>query len=187
MFRCACNGGLSADTSHASLPVQPLIANDELDLCRTFAPRIRLYGLKHLKSPAGADDLVQEVLIIVLEALRGGRIREPEHMASFVLGTCRNVVQNIRTTGARRRGLLERFPRDLVPAVDGDRHHVDHARLGMCMTRLPPREHQIILATFYGDSSADAIAADLSTSPGNVRVLRHRALGHLRQCMEAGP
>ena len=33
---------------------------------------------------------------IVLERLRGGRLREPERIASFVLGMCRLVVLEIR-------------------------------------------------------------------------------------------
>src|SRR5262249_21756668 len=64
----------------------------ESEFCRRFAPRIRLYGLRHLRNEASAADLVQEVLIIVLQKLRAGGIEEPQRIASFVLGTCRRVV-----------------------------------------------------------------------------------------------
>ncbi|MGE3843322.1 MAG: RNA polymerase sigma factor, partial [Vicinamibacterales bacterium] len=60
----------------------------EAELCHRMAPRIRLYGLRHLRSPSSADDLVQQVLVKVIEALRAGRLREPEKLAHFVLGTC---------------------------------------------------------------------------------------------------
>ena len=39
--------------------------------------------------------------------------------------------------------------------------------------------------TFYDDRSADAVAAELGLSAGNVRVIRHRGLERLRGCMEA--
>ena len=52
-----------------------------------MAPRIRLYGLRHLRSATAADDLVQQVLLNLLEALRAGRLREPDKLAQFVLGT----------------------------------------------------------------------------------------------------
>ena len=61
----------------------------EAELCRRMGPRIRLYGLRHLRDAHAAEDLTQQVLITTLEALRAGRLREPEKLASFVLGTCR--------------------------------------------------------------------------------------------------
>ena len=64
----------------------------EAELVRRMAPRIRLYGLRHLRNPDAADDLVQQVLIVALEALRAGRLRESDKLASFVLGTCRMAV-----------------------------------------------------------------------------------------------
>ena len=64
----------------------------EHELCVQLAPRLRLYGLRHLRDEAAAADLVQEALIILLEAARGGRIEDPGHVDRFVLGTCRNLV-----------------------------------------------------------------------------------------------
>jgi len=58
----------------------PAAAEDEI--CRRFAPRIRLYGLRHLRDAQAAADLVQDVLVRVIEALRGGRLREPDRFAS---------------------------------------------------------------------------------------------------------
>src|SRR5690348_10567568 len=62
-------------------------AQAETELCRRFAPRIRLYGLRHLRSAAGAADLVQDVLILTLQKLRAGELRDPARLASFILGT----------------------------------------------------------------------------------------------------
>jgi RNA polymerase sigma-70 factor, ECF subfamily len=47
----------------------------EAELFRRMAPRIRLYGLRHLRDEHAADDLTQQVLITTLEALRAGRLR----------------------------------------------------------------------------------------------------------------
>ena len=57
-------------------------AEAEAELFRRLAPRVRLYGLRHLRDPAAADDLVQEVLWMTLERLRAGRVREPERLVS---------------------------------------------------------------------------------------------------------
>jgi RNA polymerase sigma-70 factor (ECF subfamily) len=65
---------------------------------------VRLYGLRHLRDEQAAADLTQQVLLIALEGLRKGRLREPEKLVSFVLGTCRMVVLDLRRTARRRQG-----------------------------------------------------------------------------------
>ena len=71
----------------------------EAELFRRLAPRVRLYGLRHLRDPAAADDLVQDVILLTFDALRAGTVRETERLASFVLGTCRRVVADLRRGG----------------------------------------------------------------------------------------
>ena len=80
----------------------------EAELFRRLAPRVRLYGLRHLRDPAAADDLAQDVMLLTFDSLRAGKVRESERLASFVLGTCRRVVIDIRRGAARRQRLLER-------------------------------------------------------------------------------
>ena len=41
-----------------------------------------------------------------------------------------------------------------------------------------------MLATFLEDRDADEIGKALELSPGNVRVIRHRALARLQACVE---
>ena len=55
----------------------------EAGLFDRMAPRIRLYGLRHLRDRDAAEDLVQNVLIVTLEALRAGRLREGDRLARF--------------------------------------------------------------------------------------------------------
>lgn len=81
-------------------------AEEESELVRRMAPRVRLYGLRHLRDESTAEDLMQHVLITTLEALQARGLREPEKLAFFVLGTCRMTLFNLRR-GARRK---ERLP-----------------------------------------------------------------------------
>ncbi len=155
----------------------------EAEICRRFGPRIRLYGLKHLRSEAAAADLMQDVLVMVLEKLRGGAVREPERLASFVLGAARQTVIDGRRSGRRRARILEAFPVDLMPAEEEVAEPIDTERLKLCLAALPERERAVLLMTFYDDRPADAVAAELELSAGNVRVIRHRGLDRLRGCM----
>jgi RNA polymerase sigma-70 factor (ECF subfamily) len=156
----------------------------ETQLFERFAPRIRAYGLRHLRSAAAADDLVQQVMIIVIEAQRAGKIREPEKLASFVLGTCRLVAQRAHSTDRRRERLLDRFaPRGEVAT---QHEPLDLERLRECLGKLPDRERTIVALTYYAERDGDAIAAELGMTAGNVRVVRHRAMSHLHECVGGG-
>jgi RNA polymerase sigma-70 factor (ECF subfamily) len=159
----------------------------EAELFRRLAPRVRLYGLRHLRDPAGADDLVQDVMLLTFDSLRAGKVRERERLASFVLGTCRRVVIGIRRGAARRERLLERFGPGLpaAAAASDGAAPPDLERLARCLERLAERERAVVVLSFHSERGSDEIAAELGLSPGNVRVVRHRALARLRACMGA--
>src|SRR5688572_19798649 len=145
----------------------------EAELCRRLGPRIRLYGLKHLRSEAAAADLMQEVLLMVLTKLRERAVREPERVASFVLGTARQTVIDWQRGGRRRARLLETFAVDLMPQDDEAAEALDTQRLAGCLAALPERERTVLVMTFYDDRPADGVAQELGLSAGNVRVIRH--------------
>ncbi len=157
----------------------------EAELVRRFVPRVRLYGLRHLRRADAADDLVQAELLVVLERTRAGEVRDPARLASFVLGTCRLVVQQWRRGDGHRAALLATFGADLTPAAPRP-PSLDRARMGACLGRLGERERTVIVLTFYDERDADEIATALGMTPGNVRVVRHRALARLATCMGVG-
>ncbi len=155
----------------------------EAVLCRRFAPRIRLYGLKHLRDPERTRDLVQSVLVAVLQAAREQRIDDPARVARFVLGTCRNTVASMRYQAARVPVVADEVVAELA-AVPPET--IELNALYACIAKLEARASQVLMMTFLEERSADEIATKLATAPGNVRVIRHRALGQLRQCLDAG-
>lgn len=157
----------------------------EAELCRRLGPRIRLYGLRHLRDRHAAADLVQQVLLMTLERLRAGKLREPERIVSFVLGTCRMTVLEIRRGTRRREVLLETWS-DAAEAVDAPEPlALDADRLAGCLEALSERERAIVVLSFFADKPAGEVGAELALSSGNVRVIRHRALARLRECMDA--
>jgi RNA polymerase sigma-70 factor (ECF subfamily) len=158
-------------------------AGAEAELYRRLAPRVRLYGLRHLRDPHAAHDLVQQVLLMTLERLRAGEVREPEKIASFVLGMCRITVLEIRRGTWRREQLLETYGQT-AEAVDAPESlALDAGRLAQCLQGLAERERTVVSLTFLAEKPGDEVAKALGLSAGNVRVIRHRALGKLRECM----
>jgi RNA polymerase sigma-70 factor, ECF subfamily len=155
----------------------------EAELFRRMAPRVRLYGLRHLRDEHAAEDLTQQVLITALEALRAGRLRDHEKLASFVLGTCRMTVLDIRRGAQRKQRLLEQFGGDLRPPSPAPAPRLDHEQLTRCMQSLKERERTVVVMTFYDEQTAADVANLLGVSEANVRVIRHRAIHQLRTCM----
>jgi RNA polymerase sigma-70 factor (ECF subfamily) len=155
----------------------------EAELFRRMAPRVRLYGLRHLRDSHAADDLTQQVLITTIEALRANRLREPEKLASFVLGTCRMMVLDLRRGARRREQLLERFGADLLAPVQPPMPCLDHKQLASCIQSLKERERAVVVMTFYDEQTGADVASFLGVSEANVRVIRHRAIHQLRECM----
>ena len=62
----------------------------------------------------------------------------------------------------------------------------ESARVDRCLATLQPREWRLLLLLFQEGSTPAEAAEMLGTTAGNVRVIRHRALGRLRECVEAG-
>src|SRR5690349_7099999 len=81
----------------------------EAALYRLLAPRVRLYGRRHLRDDEAANDLMQQVMVMTIEKLRAGELREPERVVSFVFGACRMVALEIRRGERRRESLLEKY------------------------------------------------------------------------------
>lgn len=161
----------------------------EAELYRRLGRRVRLYGLRHLRDRQAADDLSQQVLLFTLESLRAGKVREPERIASFVLGTCRMTVLEMRRGAKRREALLETWGGAAEAFEAPEPLALDPDRLADCLEALSERERSVVVLSFLADQPADAVGAQLAISGGNVRVIRHRAIARLRECMgvmEAG-
>lgn len=156
----------------------------ERELVRRYAPRIRLYGLHHLRDEDRARDLVQEVLIAVIEALRADRVEDLERLPRFVLGTCRNVVSGWRR-GARRSRDASALLAGTEPVTPAPRPPADSRRLLECMAGLSARDQSILVLSYCEERSADEIGRRFGLTAGNVRVLRHRALARVKTCLEA--
>jgi RNA polymerase sigma-70 factor (ECF subfamily) len=154
----------------------------ERTMCDRYAGRVRRFAEHHLRDAQLAADVTQEVFLVVIDAMRRGRIEQPERLGAFVLATCRHLVwDENRGEGRRRRPLPEIAPDAVeLPAVT----EVDRFRLERCVMALAEREMGIVVLTYIEDWSPERIATAFGTTTGNVRVIRHRAMTRLRACLE---
>lgn len=175
---------LDADLARQIAGAPPGMAREaEAELYRRLAPRVRLYGLRHLRNAQAAADLTQQVLLMTIERLREGEVREVDRLASYVLGMCRMVILDLRRGEARRQRALDQFADDLPRASVSDEPRLDTERLVLCLDRLAEREKSVLVLSFYSERTAGEVGQELGLSPGNVRIIRHRELERLRDCM----
>jgi RNA polymerase sigma-70 factor (ECF subfamily) len=155
---------------------------EESELYGRFARRVRLFGLKHLRDRAAAEDLAQQVLLVTIERLRAGGVRNPDEIGSFILGTSRMLADSTGRKTRRRESLTAQFhaPEPYVePAVASG----DIAVVERCLHLLAERDRRVVVLTYYAEKTSPEIAEELGVTGTVVRVARHRALERLRECV----
>ena len=155
---------------------------EESELYRRFAPRVRLYGLKHLRDDAAADDLAQQALLVTIERLRAGEVRNPDEIGSFILGTSRMLADSAGRKTRRRERLTAQFHVPEVYAEPADAPG-DIEAVERCLNGLGDRDRRVLVLSFYAEKTSSEIARELGVTGAVVRVARHRALARLRDCV----
>ena len=156
----------------------------EREVCRRLLPAIRAFASRRLPG-AAAEDFAQDALVLLLEAMREGRIAEPARIAGFALGICRYLARERARSGERRRELLTQYgwsQEDVIALELPTTLHRGH--LEDCYSQLTDSARRVIRASFCEETEDAHIALALSISAANVRVIRHRTLATLRQCLE---
>jgi RNA polymerase sigma-70 factor (ECF subfamily) len=68
-----------------------------------------------------------------------------------------------------------------LQAIERDSYEIAH--LEDCLSQLSKRARDLVRLGYVESRAHDEVAAELDISPANARVLRHRALSSLRECM----
>jgi RNA polymerase sigma-70 factor (ECF subfamily) len=158
---------------------------EEAELYRRFAPRVRLYGRRHLRDDSAAQDLAHEVLLIAIERLRAGGVRNPDEIGSFILSTARLTATSRSRTDHRRAHLGSHMSDGTVVEADFVAA-VDLPRVTGCLDALEAQARLVIILTYFAERTAAQIASELGSTSGAIRVARHRAMERLRDCMGLG-
>jgi RNA polymerase sigma-70 factor (ECF subfamily) len=158
---------------------------DEVEICRRIGPAVRAFARRRLRGPE-ADDFAQDVLVAVVAALRAERIEDPTRIGAFALGICRHLAADRVRARERRRELMEQYGPTAFAAetTTSETSDLPHDHLEDCISQLTARSRDVIRATFFDDHADATIADTMSLSAQNVRVIRHRTLAALRECLD---
>lgn len=165
---------------------------DEAGLVERFRDRLRLFAVQRLSDATQAEDVAQEVLRRVLEALREDRLRNPEALTAYVFQTARHVCAHRERNAGRTRRVLRRLTKDrrgdtgsadpLAELVDSERR----ARVRAALAELSDSDRRLLRMLFYEESESREAARELEITPGALRVRKHRALKRLSKILERG-
>ena len=149
----------------------------EEELVSLFSDRVRFMVLARTRDPEVARDLAQDVMLAVVRALRGEQLREPEHLAGFVYGTARNVLNNYLRTRSR---LPKEDPIDDALNLAQPPARVDDSeRMGLvrrALAFLDSTDRRILLLTLVEGLKPGQIGAQLGMTSEVVRARKSRAL-----------
>ena len=173
-------------TSIGSPMAHPLSVTKALerDLAQRFWERLRVFGVRRLGDPALAEDLAQEVLRRVTEALRNGRVENLDALAGFVFQTATHVcLHHYRSRGREERALALMKGMDPGTASLGplDALVSEEARtvVRQAITKLNPDDRDLLRRLYFDEEDAAVMARRLQLTPGALRVRKHRALARL--------
>jgi RNA polymerase sigma-70 factor (ECF subfamily) len=91
-----------------------------------------------------------------------------------------------RRVARRREALAAKFMDTSEQTAPASVAALDVPRVAACLRALTERDRLVVLLTFYADRDSHRIAEDLGVSAGAVRVIRHRAMARLRDCVLGG-
>ena len=155
-------------------------------LYELFYPKLYNYAYLQLGDVHQAEDLASEVLLRVLESLKGYRFRGVP-LAAWVFRIARNYLIDLSRRRQRRQqvGLYEGIPdtQDSPQAVAERSIAQDEIRLAL--TKLTEEQRQVIILKFVEGMDNASVARVLGRSQGAVKSLQHRALVSLRKIISS--
>ena len=147
-----------------------------------FAPRVKAYLVRTGSDVSGADELTQEVMLLVWR--KAERYDPAQANAATWIFT---IARNKRIDKFRRERHLDFDPEDPSLAPEPERapdHGIESAqearKLGEAITTLPEEQASLLKLAFYEGKSHSVIAAEVGLPLGTVKSRLRLALARLR-------
>ena len=157
------------------------ILSGDRDAEQAFAQRfmrpVKAMLMARSRNPDVVPDLLQDVMIEVICALRRGQLREPAKLPAFVAAVARNVLNNHFRGSARQPESLE-LPDDLPDLSTISNKFEDRERETRAMaaiSNLEPLDKTILQMTLVDGLKPGVIAERLRLNPDVVRQRKLRA------------
>lgn len=180
--------GQTGQPSPAPLPTSGA-ATAEADLTARYWDRVRLFALRRLRDLGSAEDVAQEAIRIVTEALRAGRVENLDALPGYVFRTAQHLcLQRMRSAGREARA-LDRLGNE--PAPDQKAHDPLLTLIGeerrfsvrRALAGLAPADRELLTLIYFEDVDSAVASSRLGITPEALRVRKHRALKRLGEIL----
>ena len=155
-------------------------------LYQLFYPKLYNYAYLQLGDVHQAEDLASEVLLRVLESLKGYRFRGVP-LAAWVFRIARNYLIDLHRRRQRRPQveLYEGIPNTHDGPQAAAERAIAQDELRLALTRLTEEQREVIILKFVEGMDNASVARVLGRSQGAVKSLQHRALVSLRKILSS--
>ena len=138
------------------------------------------------------EDRLHEILLIVLDAIRSGELREPGRLMGFVKTvTRRRVVAHIRTASFhRRRFVTVDHMEPAAPAEDNPerraarQEQLDRARV--VLRRLSARDREVLERFYFDEQAPGQICSEMKLTGTQFRLCKSRAIARCFDLVRKG-
>jgi RNA polymerase sigma-70 factor (ECF subfamily) len=149
----------------------------EADLVRTFCPAVTAMLHARTRDPGVVPDLVQDVMIAVIQALRAGDMREPDKLQAYIRGVTRNIANSWLRDHIRRSRDEPIMPDSAILAACDPAEQSDRQRMVTeALDTLSPSDREILMKTLVDGDKPGAIAAQMRLGVDVVRQRKSRAV-----------
>jgi RNA polymerase sigma factor (sigma-70 family) len=158
----------------------------ETELVQEFTQRVLVMAVVRTRDRDAARELVQDVLMAVVSALRRGQLRDSSKLVGFVHGTARNLINNwLRREALRPR--LEPLSDDVAQA--GSAAEIEDAErmrlVREALSSLGDRDRSILWMTLAEGRKPGEIASALGITSEVVRTRKLRAVKKITRLIHA--
>ena len=156
-------------------------------ILKHMLPRLVKYlQIRMGASKSDAEDCVQYSMERALEVLQNDKLKNADHVFSYLISTCRN--NYLKSLEKRREVNYDEIPETEFNNPNQIRSLLDKERtriLEECLDELKKMYRDFIEYWFkYPDSDADVVADHFDISVNNVWTRKHRVLKKLNKCYE---
>jgi RNA polymerase sigma factor (sigma-70 family) len=166
-------------------------AASESELAQLFYPHLMAMAASRLSDRETAREIVQEALLAVISALRQGRLRDPEKLPAFVVGTGRNLINShVRSLAQHPKPVTLGQNEAAVPDPDSEAgesflEKAERKDLVLdALRNLKVVDRRILFLTLARGLNPREIAFELGLKPEIIRLRKTRALSRLRRKLE---
>ena len=150
----------------------------------TNFPKIYSYIYRRVEDHAAAEDLASHVFLEALRGIAGFRYQGVS-LLNWLYRIAHNLTcDHLRRHAAQRVLRLDNGNGSREPQVSDPTEQVDAWQdISRALQRLPDDHQQVLILRFVEGLPAARVAVIMGKRVGTVRVIQHRALGHMRRLL----